>query len=62
MAVYTLRQLWIKACEQDGIEPSSKFVVFSKNNRWAKKYNTLALLISQTPVLSDAPSRCPHSF
>ena len=39
MATYTLKDLWIKACEQDGIEPSSKFVVFSKDNRWAKKYN-----------------------
>ena len=62
MATYTLKDLWIKACEQDGIEPSSKFVVFSKDNRWANKYNTLALLISQTPVLHGAPSQRPISF
>jgi len=62
MATYTLKDLWIKACEQDGIEPSSKFVVFSKDNRWAKKYNTLALLISQTPLLHGAPSQRPISF
>jgi hypothetical protein len=59
---HTLKQLWIKACEHDSIEPSSKFVVFSKDNRWAKKYNTLALLISQTPVLHSAPSQRPISY
>jgi hypothetical protein len=62
MTTYTLRDLWIKACELDGIDPTSKFVVFSKDNRWAKKYNTLALLISQTPVLPKAPSQRPISF
>ena len=62
MTTYTLRDLWIKACQHDSIEPSSKFVVFSTGNRWAKKYNTLALLISQAPVLSNAPSQRPHSF
>ncbi len=60
MAAYTFKQLWIKACEQEGIEPSSKFVVFSKDNRWAKKYNALARLISQTPVLHNAPSQRPR--
>ena len=51
MATYTFKQLWIKACEHDGIEPTSKFVIFTKDNPWAKKYNTLAVLISQAPVL-----------
>jgi hypothetical protein len=45
MATYNLKQLWIKACKQDGIDPTSKFVVFSKGNKWAKKYNDLAYLI-----------------
>lgn len=62
MKHYTLRDLWIKACETDDIEPSSKFVVFSKDNRWAKKYNALALLIAQTPVLHNAPSHKPRSY
>lgn len=31
---------WIKACEADGIEPSSKFVVFS-NTTEAAAYNEL---------------------
>ncbi len=62
MATYTLKDLWIKACEADGIDPDSKFVVFSKDNRWAKKYNTLALLISQTPVLRNAPAQRPISY
>jgi hypothetical protein len=48
MATYNLKQLWIKACEQDGIDPSSKFVVFSKDNRWAKKYNDLAYAFQLT--------------
>ena len=26
------RAMWVKACESDGIEPSSKFVVFSDGN------------------------------
>ena len=44
MAIYTLEQLWKEACKLDDIEPSSKFVVFSKDNAFAKKYNTLLLL------------------
>jgi hypothetical protein len=62
MATYTLKDLWIKACEADGIDPDSKFVVFSKDNRWAKKYNTLALLISQTPEPRKAPAQRPISY
>ena len=46
MATYNLKQLWTKACKHDGIAPTSTFVVFSKSNPWAKKYNTLAYLIS----------------
>ena len=38
---YTLKDLWNKACEHDGIEANSKFVVFSKDNPWMAKYNTL---------------------
>ncbi len=41
---YTARELWDKACEHDGIQPNSKFVVFSDANPWMKKYNTLMLL------------------
>jgi len=40
-----LTQLWNKACEFDRISPNSKFVVFSAKNPWAKKYNTLAVLM-----------------
>ena len=42
---YSLKQLWTKACEQDGIDPDSKFVVFSKDNKWAEKYNNLAYVM-----------------
>ena len=59
---YTLRDLWVKACEYDKIDPNSKFVVFSKDNPWAKKYNKFACLISQYPVLSNAPSQRPSSY
>jgi hypothetical protein len=45
MATYNLKQLWAKACEHDGIEPTSMFVVFSKDNKWAEKYNNLAYVI-----------------
>ena len=44
---YTLKDLWNLACKHDGIEPSSLFVVFSKDNPWAKKHNTLVLLRQQ---------------
>lgn len=37
--VYTIRQLWELACKHDGIEPDSKFVVFTDKNPWAAKYN-----------------------
>ena len=45
MTTYNLKQLWIKACKQDSIDPTSKFVVFSKGNKWAEKYNNLAYVI-----------------
>lgn len=45
MPTYTLRELWVKACEHDGIDPESKFVVFTQDNPWMRKYNTLAGLI-----------------
>ncbi|MBI4201192.1 MAG: hypothetical protein HY531_02755 [Chloroflexi bacterium] len=28
----TVRQLWVKACEHDGIPPDSRFVVFSEDD------------------------------
>ena len=34
----TAQQLWIKACEFDGIPADSKFVVFSDENKFAKFY------------------------
>lgn len=46
MATYNLKQLWIKACEFDGIETTAVFAVFSKANPWAKKYSNLAYFIS----------------
>jgi hypothetical protein len=48
MTTYTLKDLWNLACKHDNIEPSSKFVVFSTENPWAKKYNTLLYLRAQS--------------
>jgi len=31
--------LWDRACQYDGIDPGSKFVVFSDSNPWVEKYN-----------------------
>ena len=45
MATYTLKDLWRKACEHDGIDPTSKFVVFSKDNPWIAKHNRLMCLL-----------------
>lgn len=47
MATYTLKELWTKACKHDGVDPASTFVVFSKDNPWAKKYNNLAYVIAR---------------
>jgi hypothetical protein len=41
---YTLRDLWVKACQHDGIDPEGKFVVFSIDNPWMAKYSTLMAL------------------
>ena len=32
---------WNLACSEDGIDPNSSFVTFSKTNKWAKKYNRI---------------------
>jgi hypothetical protein len=34
------RSLWKEACGFDGIDPDSKFVVFSDGNKFAEFYNT----------------------
>lgn len=54
MTTYILRDLWILACKHDGIDPDSKFVVFSKDNRWIRKYNTLARLRLQSQLRAEA--------
>jgi len=37
--VWTRRDVWNLACDHDGIERGSKFVVFSKDNPWHKALN-----------------------
>ncbi len=32
-------ELWVKACEHDGIEPGAKFVCFSDDNPFMAEYN-----------------------
>ena len=34
-----VRGLWVKACEEDGIDPTAKFVVFSKENKCVPFHN-----------------------
>jgi rubrerythrin len=34
-----VRELWIKACQWEGIPPESKFVAFSENNPYMKEYH-----------------------
>ena len=36
---HTIQELWTLACKEEGIPPDSKFVVFSDNNYWAKRYD-----------------------
>jgi hypothetical protein len=47
---HTINELWKLACEADGISPDSKFVEFSENNYWAKKYNTAMMLYAKYQV------------
>ena len=35
----SIRQAWLKACEFDEIPPGSSFVVFSKENPYAREYD-----------------------
>lgn len=35
----TVKATWKRACEEDNIDPNSKFVVFSDNNKFAKFYD-----------------------
>ena len=35
----TVRVLWEKCCEEDGIPVDSRFVVFDDNNKYNKFYN-----------------------
>ena len=43
----TLKDLWNDACREDGVDPSSKFISFSKGNKAAKRYNHAMLLVSK---------------
>jgi hypothetical protein len=36
---YTIKEAWENACKEEGVPPDSKFVVFSENNYWAKRYD-----------------------
>jgi hypothetical protein len=40
-------QLWRKACDFDGIATDSRFVVFSKENKFAAFYNQAMLRLSE---------------
>lgn len=43
-----LQNLWRKACEAEGIDPSAKFVVFSPNNNYANLHNALMLSVMRS--------------
>ena len=34
-----VRQLWVKMCEHDGIDPGAMFIVFSDDNPYTPFYN-----------------------
>lgn len=52
-----LKALWTKACEHQGTDPSSKFVVFDQSNPWADKYNNAALIAFATSERGDPATR-----
>jgi hypothetical protein len=42
------RHFWTKACEHDGIDPSSMFAVLSSENPWAELVNRSASVLQAT--------------
>jgi len=36
---YTIKEAWRYACQEEGVSEDTKFVVFSDDNQWAKRYN-----------------------
>jgi hypothetical protein len=43
-------ELWVAACIFDGIDPQSKFVVFSNGNKAAERYNRIVIMQMQKVV------------
>ena len=46
----TVRQLWIKCCDEEDIPSNSKFVVFSRNNKYVPFYNSALRLLQEAEV------------
>lgn len=49
-----LKEIWIKACEWDSINPDAKFVVFSDENPWAARYNKAVGLVQRSRIAFEA--------
>lgn len=48
-----LKALWIKSCRFDGLNVNSKFVIFSEENPYIKKYNRIASLQLQSKSFTN---------
>ena len=42
------KNLWLKACEYDKIDPKTNFAIFSSKNKYAKKYNEMTALMQNS--------------
>lgn len=45
------RQAWVRACQFEGIDPNSSFVIFSPDNHHGKDYDLLARGLCHLPEL-----------
>jgi hypothetical protein len=43
-----IKRLWLLACKFDKIEPTAKFVQFSKKNKYAIRHNQMVGLLHET--------------
>ena len=52
----TVRHLWVKMCEEDGMNPAASFVVFSADNKYKQFYDAARREYRETlQIVSQGP-------
>ena len=49
------RRFWRLACQHDGIDPNSKFIVFSDNNPYNQQYHAATIAYLSFPRKDSDP-------